>query len=206
MLSKRSCDVVVMGGGVMGSSIAYHLSLMGCKNVTVVEKDPCYKHASAMLSVSAPFFVSNEYLRCRPLLHFISHILVVVQAGGIRQQFSVRENIQMSKYGVEFLKNPSKLYVPSDSNKDAPDFQLRENGYLFVSSTKEGLQLLKENNRTQKDAGVTWTHMMDQAALAAKFPWLKVSDLTGGTYGSENEGYFDPWSLLAALKAKVGCA
>jgi hypothetical protein len=109
----------------------------------------------------------------------------------------------MSKYGVEFLKNPSKLYVPSDTNKDAPDFQLRENGYLFVSSTKEGLQLLKENNRTQKDVGVTWTHMMDQAAMAAKFPWLKVSDLTGGTYGSENEGYFDPWSLLAALKAKV---
>lgn len=52
MLSKKTCDVVVMGGGVMGSSIAYHLSKMGCKNITVVEKDPCYKHASAMLSVS----------------------------------------------------------------------------------------------------------------------------------------------------------
>jgi 2-polyprenyl-6-methoxyphenol hydroxylase-like FAD-dependent oxidoreductase len=48
-----------MGGGVMGSSIAYHLSLMGCKNVTVVEKDPCYKHASAMLSVSTSIFCTT---------------------------------------------------------------------------------------------------------------------------------------------------
>lgn len=52
MLAKKTYDVVVMGGGVMGSSIAYHLSKMGCKNVAVVERDPTYKHASAVLSVS----------------------------------------------------------------------------------------------------------------------------------------------------------
>lgn len=158
----------------MGSSIAYHLSSMGCRNVTVIEKDPGYKHASAMLS-----------------------------AGGIRQQFSVRENILMSKYGIEFLKDPYKLFVPTENNFEPPDYQFRENGYLFVSSTKEGLDTLNETNRTQRDAGVTWTHMLDPSLMAAKFPWLHVDDLTGGSFGTKNEGYFDPWSLLSALKTKA---
>lgn len=115
----------------------------------------------------------------------------------------MRENIQMSKYGIEFLKDPSKLQVDTGVHKDPPDFQLKENGYLFLSSTSGGLAALEENNRTQKAAGVTWTHMIDPKGMSAKFPWLKTDDLTGGTYGSENEGYFDPWSLLNALKNKV---
>lgn len=111
----------------------------------------------------------------------------------------------MSKYGIEFLKNPSQLVVTSSdgSHKDPPDFQFRENGYLFVSSTPDGLRLLKENNRMQHENGVTWTHLMEPAAMAKKFPWLKTSDLNGGSCGTQNEGYFDPWSLLNALKSKV---
>ena len=111
----------------------------------------------------------------------------------------------MSKYGAEFLKKPSLLQVTTGraAEKDAPDFQFRENGYLFLSSTEHGLKLLKENNATQRDVGVTWTHLMDPAAMAAKFPWLNVSGLTGGSLGVENEGCFDPWSLLSALKGKV---
>lgn len=110
----------------------------------------------------------------------------------------------MSKYGIEFLKNPAALVVSSHTDyKEPPDFQLKENGYLFIASTQLGLSVLQENNATQRAAGVTWTELMDQQALAAKFPWLKVNDLTGGSYGTKNEGYFDPWSLLAALKVKV---
>lgn len=65
MIAKKSCDVVVMGGGVMGSSIAYHLSSMGCRNVTVIEKDPGYKHASAMLSVGILWnLISTIFYEC----------------------------------------------------------------------------------------------------------------------------------------------
>lgn len=111
----------------------------------------------------------------------------------------------MSKFGIEFLKNPSQLVVASSDGvlKDTPDFQFRENGYLFVSSTPEGQRSLHECNRMQKENGVSWTHLMDPAAMAAKFPWLKTSDLNCGSFGTQNEGYFDPWSLLNALKSKV---
>lgn len=100
---KRSYDVVIVGGGVMGSSVAYHLSklaLAGTDNrhgrqplsIAVIEKDKKYLTASAMLS-----------------------------AGGLRQQFSAAENTQMSMYGAEFLKSPKILQV-----KDVvPDYQVR---------------------------------------------------------------------------------
>lgn len=96
---KRSYDVVIVGGGVMGSSIAYHLSQLqssvcggGKKlSIAVIEKDKKYLTASAMLS-----------------------------AGGLRQQFSAPENTRMSMYGAEFLKSPERLQV----NDVVPDFQV----------------------------------------------------------------------------------
>jgi glycine/D-amino acid oxidase-like deaminating enzyme len=58
-MRKRSYDVVIAGGGVMGSSVAYHLSKLaqgsmgvgGKKlSIAVIEKDKKYLTASAMLS------------------------------------------------------------------------------------------------------------------------------------------------------------
>jgi glycine/D-amino acid oxidase-like deaminating enzyme len=107
----------------------------------------------------------------------------------------------MSKFGIEFLKNPSLLQLPNES--DVPDFQFRENGYLFLASSAEGQGMLKKNNALQREVGVTWTELMDPTALKAKFPWLNVEDIVGGSLGLKNEGCFDPWSLLTALKGKV---
>ena len=86
--SSSSYHTVIIGGGVMGSSIALHLAKAGVNNVVVIEKDPCYKYASSSLSAS-----------------------------GIRQQFYLPENIKMSIYGTEFLKHPEDLKV-NDSIPD----------------------------------------------------------------------------------------
>src|ERR1044071_4334284 len=71
-------DVVIIGGGVMGSSIAYHLksdrNFTG--TVTVVERDPTYARASSALSASS-----------------------------IRQQFSTPLNIHLSRFGIGFLRD-----------------------------------------------------------------------------------------------------
>ena len=34
---QGSADVVIIGGGVMGASTAYHLAVRGCTNVVVLE-------------------------------------------------------------------------------------------------------------------------------------------------------------------------
>lgn len=75
-------SVIVIGGGVMGSSVAYHLksdpAFTG--SVTVVERDPSYARASSALSASS-----------------------------IRQQFSTPLNIHLSRYGIGFLRRAGEL-------------------------------------------------------------------------------------------------
>ncbi len=75
-------DVVIIGGGVMGSSIAWHLksdpSFTG--KVAVIERDPSYARASSALSASS-----------------------------IRQQFSTPLNIHLSRYGIGFLRRAHEV-------------------------------------------------------------------------------------------------
>lgn len=84
-------NTVIVGGGTMGSSIALHLAQMGHQNIAVIEQDPCYRRASSLLS-----------------------------ACGMRQQFSLKENILLSKYGADFIKNTAPLAV----NGVAPDIKV----------------------------------------------------------------------------------
>ncbi len=67
--------VVVIGGGIVGSSTAYHLALAGAAaDTVVVEPDPTYEFAATPRSV-----------------------------GGVRVQFSLPECIAMSLYGHEIF-------------------------------------------------------------------------------------------------------
>ena len=69
----RTADVIIIGGGIVGSSIAYHLTAAGCKNVLVLERDSSQGKGSTGKSM-----------------------------GGVRAQFSTPVNIQMSLYSIPF--------------------------------------------------------------------------------------------------------
>ncbi|MBX9873622.1 MAG: FAD-binding oxidoreductase, partial [Beijerinckiaceae bacterium] len=53
--SPESADVVICGGGALGSSVAYHLAAdPGFRGrVVVVEKDPTYRYAASALSAAS---------------------------------------------------------------------------------------------------------------------------------------------------------
>lgn len=87
MLSN-SYDVVIIGGAMVGSSIAWHLMTNPDFNgsVLVVEKDPSYEFCSTAHTNSC-----------------------------IRMQFSVPTNIEMSMYGAEFIKNFQNLMEHEDA-------------------------------------------------------------------------------------------
>jgi FAD-dependent oxidoreductase domain-containing protein 1 len=96
--------VVIVGGGAIGSSAAYHLAthprFRG--EITVVERDPTYARASSMLSAS-----------------------------GIRQQFSTPVSIRMSQYGLGFIRDAARALAVEG---DAPLLAFKEHGYLFLAS------------------------------------------------------------------------
>ena len=70
-----TADVVVIGGGVMGASAAYHLAARGIKNVVLLEK--------------APFLGMEATGKC---------------AGGIRYQFSTEINVRLSLLSLPMLE------------------------------------------------------------------------------------------------------
>src|SRR6184192_4125128 len=68
-------DVVIIGGGIMGASTAFHLARRGCTNVTVLE--------------SAEFFGTGS---------------TGLNAGGVRHQFSSAVNIELSKVSIAAME------------------------------------------------------------------------------------------------------
>ncbi len=115
-----------------------------------------------------------------------------LSAASIRQQFSTPENIRMSAFGVAFFRALKERFGP-----DA-DIGFRERGYLLLAS-ETGEETLIANHETQKVEGADIV-LMDQAALADNFRWLKTSDLRLGAFGRTGEGWFDAHSLLGLLR------
>ncbi|WP_090866843.1 NAD(P)/FAD-dependent oxidoreductase [Paraburkholderia diazotrophica] len=165
-----SSKVVVVGGGVIGSSIAYFLRLSDpTVSVTVIERDPAYTRSSSALS-----------------------------AASIRQQFSTPLSIQMSLYGIEFLRSIGER-LKVDGAK--PSIDLHEGGYLFLA-TPSGEATLRENHALQKRLGADIT-LLDKRSLGARFPWLNTDDLSAGAFGESGEGWFDGYGLVQALRKKA---
>lgn len=74
------CDVAIVGGGVMGASIAFWLTRMQPGlSVTVIERDPSYAKAATALSLAS-----------------------------VRQQFTTEVNVKISRFGIEFIRNISE--------------------------------------------------------------------------------------------------
>ncbi|XP_075459421.1 FAD-dependent oxidoreductase domain-containing protein 1 isoform X3 [Ascaphus truei] len=167
-------DIVIIGGGVIGWSIAYWLKQkehrQGALKVVVVERDPTYSRASTVLS-----------------------------AGGIRQQFSRPENIRMSLFSAQFLRNINEHL--GIVNEDAIDIQFNPSGYLFLAN-EEGAPILEENYIVQREEGAQVMLLLPDQ-LKKKFPWINTHGVVLASYGLENEGWFDPWTLLNAFRRKA---
>ncbi len=62
---------------------------------------------------------------------------------------------------------------------------------------------MEQTNKIQRESGAHWVDLFSPSELSSRFPWLNTTGIALGSYGTKNEGYFDPWSLLSALKLKV---
>eukprot|EP01127_Copromyxa_protea_P016371 TRINITY_DN4849_c0_g1_i1.p1 TRINITY_DN4849_c0_g1~~TRINITY_DN4849_c0_g1_i1.p1 ORF type:complete len:421 (+),score=63.08 TRINITY_DN4849_c0_g1_i1:10-1272(+) len=167
-------DVTIIGGGIMGSSLAYHLADAHAKlniksNIRVIEKDSSYAKASTALSV-----------------------------GGIRQQFSTPENILVGQYGYEFTQNIEKHLSVGDW---VPNVNWTPGPYLYLASEK-GIPILQSNHEAQIKLGVP-AKLIPHEKLAEVFPWMNPEGIACASVTTEGEGWVDPFSLLIAFKKKA---
>ncbi|QFZ85484.1 FAD-dependent oxidoreductase [Variovorax paradoxus] len=165
--------VAIIGGGAIGSAIAYFLGADPAGeafDITVVERDFSYRQASSALSASS-----------------------------IRQQFSTAINIEMSLYGIDFFRTLGDTLRVSDG--DAPDIGLVEPGYLYLASAA-GVDVLRENHAMQKAHAVD-VALMTPDELKARFPWLSTEGIALASLGLSGEGWYDGYSLLQAFRKKA---
>ena len=164
-------DVVLVGGAVVGSAAAFFLrSQANFKgSVLVVEKDFSYEKCATARS-----------------------------AASIRHQFSTPENIRMSQFGTDFIRNIGH-HLAVDG--DLPDVGFHEGGYLFLA-TPAGRGIMESNHRVQRSLGVD-VALLEPAQLRARFPWLATDDLVAGSLGLSGEGWLDAYGLLQAFRRKA---
>jgi sarcosine oxidase, subunit beta len=109
----ETADVVIIGSGIVGSSVAYHLAQAGCANVLVVEREAHQGKGSTGKSM-----------------------------GGVRAQFSTPVNIQMSIYSIDFFAHFDEVVGhPADYRSHGYLFCATEERHLNYLKANRAKQL-----------------------------------------------------------------
>ncbi len=120
---QNSYDVVIIGGAMMGASVAWfltnHPGFDG--TVLVVERDPAYELSSTAHSNSC-----------------------------IRQQFTQAANVQVSQFGADYVRN-FRAFLGGDP--EVPEIHMQSFGYMYLAASAEGEQVLRVAQKMQADEG-----------------------------------------------------
>ncbi|WP_299415272.1 FAD-binding oxidoreductase [uncultured Sulfitobacter sp.] len=138
--SRASYDVVIVGGAIYGSAVAWWLSqITGFDGtVLVVERDPTYSFASTSHTNSC-----------------------------IRQQFSNPTNIAVSQFGAEYIHN-FRDFMGGDET--VPHLTLQSYGYMYLADTPEFTEDLRQAQKIQHSLGAATKHMSrDEIAQSYPF-------------------------------------
>jgi len=154
----HTAEVVIIGGGIVGSSIAYHLTAAGCTDVLVIEGETAQGKGSTGKSM-----------------------------GGVRAQFSIPVNIQMSLYSIPF-------YVSFDERLAHPA-GYRPQGYLFCATNDKHMAYLRSNYERQVSMGLKDVRLITADEIRSMFPQLRSDDVVGGSFCS-TDGFVDPYSAM----------
>ncbi|MFT7371253.1 MAG: glycine/D-amino acid oxidase-like deaminating enzyme, partial [Octadecabacter sp.] len=120
---RKSYDVVIIGGAMYGSAVAWYLTdnpdFDG--TVLVIERDPTYTNCATAHTNSC-----------------------------IRQQFSNPLNVKISQFGATFIKG-FKGFMGDDPR--VPDLSIKSFGYMYLADTDTFANQLRTAQKVQLDAG-----------------------------------------------------
>ena len=120
---KTSYDIVIVGGAMLGSSVAWFLASnpdFG-GSILVVERDPTYEFTSTAHTNSC-----------------------------MRQQFSSEINVRVSQFAAEFVKN-FREFMGNDPR--VPDVPLHSYGYMYLADNEPFADVLRESQKVQAACG-----------------------------------------------------
>ncbi|MEM7330624.1 MAG: FAD-dependent oxidoreductase [Chloroflexota bacterium] len=146
-------NILIIGGGIIGASIAYFLAESGqAGEIGVIEPDPTYQKAASS-----------------------------VGAGGVRQLFSQPENIEMSKFSLDFYKSfPNRMGI----NGTLANIDFSQCGYLFLVGER-GARQLKANQQRQTALGVNAV-LLNPDELGNRFPSLGLGGVALACFSPED--------------------
>ncbi|MFT7593014.1 MAG: glycine/D-amino acid oxidase-like deaminating enzyme [Paracoccaceae bacterium] len=135
--NRSSYDVVIIGGAMMGASVAWFLADHPGFNgsVLVIERDPSYELSSTAHTNSC-----------------------------IRQQFSQPINVQVSQFGARYVRN-FRQFMGDDP--DVPDLHFHDFGYLYLAATQGGADALCAAQAMQVAQGAATRLMTPQQMAQA---------------------------------------
>ena len=163
--SASRYDVVIIGGAMMGCAVAWFLKVHQKfeGSVLIIERDPGYKQASTSHTNSC-----------------------------IRQQFSNELNINISRFGAEFINNFAEMMGGGD---DVPDIPIQNFGYMYLAATQAAAETMIENQRLQAAQGAG-TEVMTPDQIAARYPFYNLDGILLGCHNTVDEGYFDGGTIF----------
>lgn len=127
--AHSSYDIVIVGGAVYGSSIAWWLSGRSDFDgrILVVERDQTYEYASTSHTNSC-----------------------------MRQQFTAKINVQISQFAADFVKNMRGHY---GGDERVPDLPIQSYGYLYLAGDETAAKHLSDAQKIQQSVGAGTRHL-----------------------------------------------
>ena len=165
----QTFDLIIVGGGIMGSAIATYLLKSDPRlNILIIERDSTYTYASTARS-----------------------------DGNLRVQFNIKENIQMSLYGLEVLATFADDMATADHT---PDISFRQQGNLYVVDS-DGETFARQGLALQQSLGgpVEW---IEPAQIKTLRPLFHSPNCVGATFG-RRDGTMSPLDVLLAYRHKA---
>ncbi|MCP4291258.1 MAG: FAD-binding oxidoreductase [bacterium] len=138
-----SADAVIIGGGINGLTTARELAKLGLKNIVVLEKN---------------YIGSGSTGRC---------------GGGIRQQWTTKENIKLAQESV-------RMYEDMSADLGYQVF-FRQGGYLMVTESESDLENLNKAVELQKSCGIETEYLQPKDCLKL-VPDLNIEKLKGASF------------------------
>ncbi len=153
---KDRADLVIIGGGVIGLSLAYHLAKMGFSDIVILEQGYLCFGASGR------------------------------NGGGVRQQWSTEDHIELSRQSVAMFRNLSR--------ETGYNIWFRQGGYLFLARNAEMAAQLEQNVKLQNRVGIP-TRLLSPAEAQGLVPGLNTQGVEVCSYNG-SDGVLFPWPAV----------